>query len=301
MSQSNEGQESEERLVTDSFFQQGITHEVCEDYALSGPDFVILSDGCSNGGGPRIDSDWGSRILCKAAQDNLALISDPLRFLQAVGATACEQAEIFPSLTPDCLAATLLTICPKDDNTITGLLVGDGVIGGKRRGQNKWDIHFIEYPSSDTKQGAPFYLKYYFHDDMDRYIEQFAAIRQVLHMQGDLMSQEDTLLINKQAHDFEAESFWTELDFACEEYEYVFGGTDGIFSFVENITTTTSKHQEAVDSLKVLRVLLDIPAFRPGFLRLQRNWAWKRVMKGTFLKNNWQNIDDTSMGLIYVR
>ena len=62
------------KMNTGSFFTIGSTHLVCEDYALHGKDYVILSDGCSNGGGPRIHTDWGSRILCKAAEEHIQLL-----------------------------------------------------------------------------------------------------------------------------------------------------------------------------------------------------------------------------------
>jgi len=39
-------------MNTGSYFKIGSTHVVCEDYAIHTDDAVVVSDGCSNGGGP---------------------------------------------------------------------------------------------------------------------------------------------------------------------------------------------------------------------------------------------------------
>lgn len=55
----------------DSFFSIGSTHNVCQDYAIHGKTesihYGIVSDGCSSAK----DSDIGSRILCKIAEEFL--------------------------------------------------------------------------------------------------------------------------------------------------------------------------------------------------------------------------------------
>ena len=86
-------------MTTESIFEQGSTHEVCEDYAIQGGGYTILADGCSNGGGPRIDTDWGSRILCKAAEEHLNTLKtrNPLEYMTAVGETAKTQLRAWRS------------------------------------------------------------------------------------------------------------------------------------------------------------------------------------------------------------
>ena len=58
-------------MISDSYFEIGNTHMVCQDYALNGssPDnrlhYSIVSDGCSSSK----HSEIGAQILCHVAQD----------------------------------------------------------------------------------------------------------------------------------------------------------------------------------------------------------------------------------------
>lgn len=293
-------------MIADSIFVQGKTHEVCEDYALSGNNYVILSDGCSNGGGPRIDSDFGARLLAKAAEQHLDKQEKGYDlFSHAVDITAQAQRVSFPNLNPKCLTATLLTL-RLVDNCLKFYMTGDGVFGIRKK-DGTWIIHNYEFDDN-----APLYLKYlvsknekddYFNKrkgTLTRTTYEGPSIERIINPD---ITEQKFYDLNESLNGF----FFGEnpgIDpFGCfvwsypsEDVDFAFICSDGVSSFYENIVTATSKHKEDVDTTNVLSALLDFVTFRPGFLRLQRKWLYSR--KGTFVKRNWENADDVSVGVL---
>jgi hypothetical protein len=283
-------------MITDSFFQQGVTHEVCEDYALHGPNYFVLSDGCSNGGGPRIDTDWGARLLCKAAEDELANVphdNDWDWFMNRVGEEAIGYVKPIPNLNTSCLTATLLAAVAFEDK-VSVFLMGDGVYGGKRKNGN-WEIHLIQFENS-----APYYLKYHMTPgDKDRYFRDFTGTFVRTTYTGDLMDKtkerwDAVIRLGK----IDPEKPYFVHEFPVTDFEMVFGTTDGSSSFYKQVNTGTSKHNDPVSAIDALRALLDVNNIRPGILRLQRQWCWKQNRPGTFQRLGWHNADDIAVGLI---
>lgn len=257
-------------MITDVFFQQGTTHEVCEDYGLRGSDYVIISDGCSNGGGPHIDSDWGSRILCKAAEQHLQDFADKSRFISAISATAKTQCHSFPNLSIECLTATFLMLKAFEDNC-HALIIGDGVTGGQKH-NGEWQITDYTYlPGGSSKRAAPFYLKYMMEHEIEKYIEIFGGKLSRTTYSGDLQNLE---LISVEELEFNPELPWHIEIFDKSEFKFCFIGTDGLNSFSTILKTATSKSTKSIDLPDILKIIFDIPQFRPDFLRIQRNWAF---------------------------
>jgi hypothetical protein len=285
-------------MITDSFFEQGVTHEVCEDYSLCGENYVIVSDGCSNGGGPRIDSDWGSRILCKAGEQHIIELARSYnQFLSAVGATSKTQCASFPNLPIECLTATLLLLSQQDENTFNGLVVGDGSIGGQRH-DGTWQIFNYEFVrGGTTNNSAPFYLKYLICNEVKRYLELFGGKLKRTEYNGSLSGE---MTITEEFIEFDEAIPYQSHKFSKEEFKFLFIASDGLSSFYEQVKTETSKYNQTVSLLDVLRVILDVSDYRPGFLRIQRQWTFKRATKGTFKQRNWLNGDDVSVAGIYL-
>jgi hypothetical protein len=303
-------------MTTESIFEQGSTHEVCEDYAIQGGGYTILADGCSNGGGPRIDTDWGSRILCKAAEEHLNTLKtrNPLEYMTAVGETAKTQLRAFPNIPVASLTATL-SVCWEQEGDIRGFLVGDGIFGGKRK-DGRWKIYVVDFlKGGTTGKSAPFYLKYKFCDEIEVYKSQFGGRYEVTTYFGDLMSPKmelpeefiseeereeqwsNAMTTSSMEYDLE-EGYWAT-HFPIEEYEFVFHCSDGPQAFSQYRSTGTSKSKEKIHVLDVLRVLADIRGGAAGFLRRQRHWAFKQDRPGTFKKKGWFGEDDVSMGVVY--
>ena len=70
----------------DSFFKIGSTHNICQDYAISGRDehykvdYAIISDGCSGAE----DTDIGSRLVSLIAKQNISLSTHSNLFFEYV-------------------------------------------------------------------------------------------------------------------------------------------------------------------------------------------------------------------------
>jgi len=303
-------------LLTDSYFGQGFTHQVCEDYALHGGDesgcpYTILSDGCSNDG-KRIHTDFGSRILAKAAEEHIEKIHNPDNFMQSVGATARTQVRAFPNLPDECLTATLMTLRITCDVFKT-FMIGDGIVGGRRK-DGRWKVYVVDYPKS-----APYYLKYNMFGETANWAEQFGG-KYKLHTffgrfdnpfpldweNGEpptahqrLESWGQKISITTTERDFSVIKPYNSFEFPLEEYDLAFIASDGPESFWLPVKTAKKKYNEPLHVLDVLSVLLDFVDFRPGFVSHQCNWAFRQDRPGTFKRRNWINGDDVSLGAMY--
>lgn len=303
-------------LLSDSIFEQGVTHDVCEDYALHGEGYAIVSDGCSSGS----HTDWGSRLLAKAAEQHLhRQYQHAMQFYQAVGGTVLAQARSFTNLPDTCLTATLMTVQQIGD-VFKAFAMGDGIVGGKRK-DGRWKIHVIEF-TGPIRRGAPYYLKYDIFGETDEWLEKCGGNYEVTTYFGNIMSpkieypiemlpkempsfeqrcvdwaQLVTETVNEK--EFDKECPFEEFEFPVDEYEFVFVTSDGPESFYERRITDRQKYNENLHVLDALRVLLDLRSFPPGFMHLQRSWAFKQDRKGTFKNRNWQNGDDVGIGVLY--
>ncbi len=302
-------------MIVDSFFQQGESHDVCEDYALHRQNYAIVSDGCSNFGGPKICTDWGSRFICNSAEYYLPILTDSAsynksqtkdgeipsdlncakRFFEIVGATVFDTVRMFGAGIPwDSMTATLGMVYHVN-GMIHALLMGDGVIGARKRNGGNWVIQTYE-----PQNGGCFYLKYITMGEVESYFQNskskgiynvntfFGDIKNPLEMEKNL-----NVMILDPEYPFFKNSF------SVEEYDLVFVGTDGWMSFYEKVQTTTSKYSQPLSAIDPLNVILDVPLYKEGFLNVQRTWAFKRPQKGSYINRNWHNSDDASLGIIY--
>jgi len=146
-------------MNTNSTFQIGKDHTVCEDYALSGEiagmAYIIVSDGCSASS----DVDFGARCLAMSAKRTLRLhvmndgIISPERFGHLSISNAEKVREVFPYLNSQFLDATLLVAWVRDGK-MKAYLYGDGLLVHKTKdGCHVTHIHLTS--------GAPDYLSYH--------------------------------------------------------------------------------------------------------------------------------------------
>lgn len=301
-------------MISDSYFEQGSTHEVCEDYAVHGESngkmYSIVSDGCSNGGGPKIDSDWGSRILCKSAEEFIEFIDDnPEAFINLVSNRSKNLMLSLPNLSPACLTATLMVLHVCND-AFKVLTIGDGVVGGKKK-DGTWTINVIKFPR------GPFYLKYKTFKEEQNFVNEFGNKYVIESYSGDIMSPEmaapenpkyEERMIEWKKHMRYSQNElvvdlnhpYNTFEFPVSEYEFVFVCSDGIESFSKLQIDKTSKHNESICVCDALRVVMEFVNIRQSFARIQRKWAFKQDKAGTLLRRKWKNTDDVSVGVIHV-
>lgn len=300
-------------MLTDSFFVQGFTHQVCEDYAVHGGDYAIISDGCSSG----TDTDFGARLLAKAAEEHIQDILRPNVFLQGVSTTTRTQQRTFPNLPDSCLTATLMALKAVDDD-YRALTIGDGIVGGKCK-DGTWVINVVEYPKS-----GPYYLKYQMFDEVDQWLEMFGGSYKVRTYMGDILCPEmefpewddedgpptsenrlekwsEILEISESVREFDLKQPYNEFWFSKEDFEFTFVCSDGPESFFIPVKTRRKKYNQPICVLDVLRVMMNFVTIRPAFAKLQANWVFRQDKKGTFKRKNWVNGDDVSVGIIHDR
>lgn len=173
-------------MHSDSHFQIGYSHHICEDYALSGISedgsfhYAIVSDGCSDSKkhNSNAKTDIGARVLAHCAVDvlNSVLPESNMELFdlrRLIGELTIKNAQkVIRSLgLPDSsLDATLLITVAAEDNTMLTFFYGDGSIHMTSEGQTV--SYDVSYPS-----GAPYYLSYLL--DVDRnnmYFEKFGDV-----------------------------------------------------------------------------------------------------------------------------
>jgi hypothetical protein len=150
-------------MNSDSDYQIGKDHVVCEDYALSGVGeggesaFAIVCDGCSASN----DVDFGARALALSAREVLIKNKNDDYFTGGISydsfglssiETAAQIFNVFPTLNRQTLDATLLIAWVKN-NKLTAYMYGDGVLFRK----TKDIVHTLHL---ELEPGAPDYLSY---------------------------------------------------------------------------------------------------------------------------------------------
>ena len=282
-------------MLTSSYFTIGTSHMVCEDYALAGNGYSIISDGCSNAGGPRIDTDWGARILAKALEEQLVVQMPPTDWSANVLSVAKTQIRNFPNLPFECLTATLGTVYQTATGA-TAWLVGDGVVMARRR-DGKHVFHHVEFlPGGERNHPAPFYLRYLNKPvDAEHYFHLFGGRVKITSQEGNLLGDQETFSYRESQRQLTTESYHFVWDFPAEEYEYVMVGSDGLASFY---TFDEKGRNKPITLTGVLRYLLDFPDYNPGFFLRQCQWVFKQDKRNTFRRLNWHNYDDVSLGII---
>lgn len=170
-------------IVTDSYFEIGSTHEVCEDYAIVGNfkdiaqndiHYAIISDGCSSSD----KVDVGARLLTHAAESSIKSFYQCDDFYKnssgewihrMVGESVLDKAKnclsSLGNMDDTVLDATLLYAVTNGLNSYVQVY-GDGCVIAKMK--SKTIITTVTFET-----GAPFYLSYWDNDDRRYQYEKF--------------------------------------------------------------------------------------------------------------------------------
>ena len=148
-------------MNTDAYYEMGSSHQVCEDYALSGiyqdMAYAIISDGCSSS----INSDVGARLIGHIAKGVVIYLKDrnligatdfPNVFKELIVRKAIEVKNSL-GLSTDAFDATLLVNIALGEKVFS-IAWGDGYIIYMTK-ESKLLVYDIGFSS-----GAPYYLSY---------------------------------------------------------------------------------------------------------------------------------------------
>lgn len=286
------------KITTDSFFSIGKHHVVscvpCQDYAhsgmlLNGIHYAGLADGCSSSE----DSDLGARALIHWFRIELrrrlkAWPADRLfgtdekaylvsKFVSDIGPGYLRMGS------PQCMDATFnFAFLHRSFEVGFVLLQGDGAIAFKKKGE---DIPLIMTMHWD--ESMPPYLSYNLDDEKREDFKNY-AIRNKL--QGHLTS-----------HSPEGGAFevlipsWRQVDSGPMIIPFNIAELEMIAVFSDGVDTFQAPGQHPSMTTTVVRSLMDIPSFTPGFVKRSYNRLIRSCRKA-----NVDHTDDFSMAAIRI-
>lgn len=278
-------------MNADAFFTIGSTHKVCQDYALAGKDYALLSDGCSSGG----DTDFGSRLMCQAGKKYINSTTPRMFFDGTILKSSFYALNI--DMNVDCLLATVMAVrvCPTSP-VYEVLIAGDGVIAAKHKTEGLFVATF------DFESGAPYYLRYCLDTTArKRYCEQFGSWikRTSFIIKPD--GKEETGEYPEDRWEGEKEHKYEDTGdfgrfvhtFSMEEFEFVAVMSDGVKSFYQQKRTDTSVVNETIPLNKIVPELV-------GFKNFNGEFVQRRCIKAfaKFREQGWHNADDVSVAVL---
>lgn len=258
-------------MNTDSHFTIGKSHKVNQDYADHGSGFVLVSDGCSSSN----NTDFGSRLLVKTYKNFINheegsffhALEDSLHIINRL------------RMSEESLDATLLSI-KTDDKKYYLQVSGDGFFAKVKNDGS------IEYKSFSYPSGAPYYLNYI--NDMER----MNKYKELYGTKLIIKTYNENLLLNQE----EIENcFVYKFEESLDNIKYLSVMTDGIASFVQPNTNETSKSNIQVPEYNIIKELVGYKNSNGEFVKRRMHAFAKHC-----IINNWENIDDYSVGTIFI-
>ena len=273
-------------MNTDTFFTQGNSHRVCQDYAIHGPNYVIISDGCSSAP----DTDFGARLMAKAAQHNINQ-----SHLESWYQLILNNAEYYAKgmdLNVDSLFATLL-MAKVEEDTIKVAVRGDGAVAVKYKGGDLDGC--IAVMKTVFPDSAPPYLRYFL-NGLDT-MSYFGSAGKREYQEHYYILFPDKMPSNLEIHpreftpDFES---YPTYEFKKSAVECIAVFSDGVSAFQEIINKGSSKSTILVPEYEIIREMMAFRGYQGEFVQRRCQRAFD-----TFDKNGWVAFDDFSIGVIY--
>ena len=280
-------------MRSDSAFYIGTTHKVCEDYAVSRDDIIVVSEGCSSS----LNTDIGARIVCECIKQNTERPWMEEKSTMMWANKICTILDI----PKECLNVTLLTAYSEDDKIIIKT-IGDGNIIIKTK---DGIMHVL---SMKYARSAPYYMNYTYYKENDKdwenipdnnYTVEHSTIKDI--EEDDSYSIEThpplpgevSSMFDIPNCDFSLSRKGNKLYIRKKDVEWVALSSDGLNSFQEKIVTETYSTSEPVWYINVIIQLLKINNTEGKFVQRRMN-----RFKKTCIKENWYNTDDVSLAIL---
>jgi serine/threonine protein phosphatase PrpC len=262
-------------INTDWFLKTGYSHKICQDYVLTGPDYIILADGCSSSE----HVDIGARILCQCARNYIET------FKHLLFATSTEQAGksiiMMAKVTCDSLSLPYTTL---DSTLLFSVLVGnkiftymfgDGSVAYSRDGNIK--LITVTYPLN-----APFYLSYLLDKERFKIYEKLTDLKYT-YVEEEIIGSVDAIQKSKEGSKWHSMSF---IDINTKYIDNFILTSDGLSSFVDFSTGGST----SIDKNNILRQTMSFKNFKGEFIRRRAS-----KMMEEFEKNKIKHYDDFSV------
>jgi len=276
-------------ITADNFHRIGHSHNFCQDFSSSkvmeDKGYAIISDGCSSAK----DSEVGSMLLVKTAEQHLYPIR-PMTQLREMMNVVIHTANVHRralGLDIDALCATLLTICTTPNSFVT-TITGDGVIVARHKTKGlQWIDHEFE-------SGAPFYARYNLSSaDRQKYLELFKGklCRRDSPNPNENAENKEVLETPVEVNEETIDTYGFEFPFA--DYDMVGVMSDGAKSFTKKERTGTSISHQIVDLKEIIKEVFSFKTFAGDFVKRRCKRAFEQ-----FTKQGWENQDDFSIAVM---
>jgi hypothetical protein len=268
---------------------------MCEDYIISGDNYIILADGCSSSE----HSEMGARFLCYMAKEFMKRYGvSPLEsgFAERMGIWVIHNAEMLIrqlGLKKTSLDATLIVAYEKHD-AICIHMFGDGcVILEPIQGAIKHEIFDVEYKAGP--RSMPFYLRYYIDQEGHSLYHSAKVVKTLyktaLYDPGLYEIHEPSQRIPEEIAYDEINSFMLPIN----EYKSISITSDGLSTFLRPVADETGN--------KIMKVEAIVPSmftFKSAsgvFLQRQINIYKRKLKKDGLL---FDHFDDLSIGTFHM-
>lgn len=280
----------------DCAFCIGTTHDVCQDYALTGKNTVSITDGCSSS----VLSDFGSRVLSVTAMNKMIELTSLHDFDEKELILLARPSIKVLNLPVECLDATLLCAAKKDDG-VEAICYGDGVIAIKME-DGYIVVICVEYIDS-----YPFYINYLFdktgrflnwknnHNNRDITLSVINPDGEVKILSQDCNKNPRVGYDNGEIGLLRIGEYRVMIDLFSPEIETIAIISDGIQSFYHTLITGYYSHNEKISYHDVLKELLNFKNYTGKFVQRRMNKFIK-----TCRKKEWSHSDDISIAAIYL-
>jgi hypothetical protein len=270
---------------TDTFIEIGSQHKICEDYIVSGNNYIILADGCSSSE----NSEIGARLLCYMAKQFIkshTLEPDELSFSEKMGSWIIYNADVLArhlGLKVTCLDATLI-ISYIQNGHINIHMFGDGFLVLTRKNIEQYEVYSIEYKSG-TKS-MPYYLRYLLDQEGAKLYHDQKVIKTLRRMAVYENRQKGYAIPEEIAYDHPE-----YYRFSLDDFESISICSDGLGSFLK--ATPDSDGNKIMKAEELVPDIFNFESTAGVFLQRRMNLLERRLRKTDSPLNHF---DDLSIG-----
>lgn len=253
-------------IITDSIFEKGSSHQVCQDYSASVQDSAVGSDGCSSS----MDTDVGARVLVHTLLGQLELDKDKLESSGEMilrNAMRSSVRTIGSMFLPDTALDATIFGFKVVGNKLLSLISGDGYI------YKKYKDGYSSLISVDFSENMPFYPSYM--TNSSRFLA-YKEKENTVNVNLKILSQNP---IENNTWTYSALNFFRFEVHDLEDLELFLMFSDGLATFQKTNRECPSV-KEDVALLEILNKITNFKSYSQGFLQRKIINGLKKEYKG---------------------
>lgn len=271
-------------MKTDTFIEIGSQHQMCEDYIISGDNYIILADGCSGSK----HSEMGSRFVCYMAKMYMKLHGvagiDDFKYYENLGNWVIHNSDTLTrqlGLDKTCLDATLVVAYAKDDY-VHICMFGDGYIVMKTA-WGDYEIYCVDFKAGS--KSMPYYLRYLIDDEGRKKYHEMKVSKTV---------NKTTIFSDGTVKNHTIEQAYDNIEFwhlPIGRFKSISICSDGLGTFLKPTADETGN--KIMNAEDMVPSIFDFKSSAGVFLQRQINMCKRNMRK---LNSPFEHFDDLSIG-----